>query len=457
VRAVLQFLRDWDPNRCPLPEDMAPGDLTTFKVEDRLPMDTPAVRAFWARTVGGGGEGGVPGQCLICGAQTHLVERLPVPVKGIPNGQSSGVALVSANANAFESYGRSAALTSPICGECGERFGKAANALLQDDKCRFRVGPAAYLFWTSEGESDFVNFLSDPRPEDVRLLLESARQGRLRTPADDADFYATSVTAAISRAVFRDWLHTTVGAARRNLERWFRLQRSVDREGAEGAPLSIFRLAVSLYREPRDIVARVPDALLHCALHGGPLPEWLLHQAVQRCRAEQDVTYPRAALIKAVLASHETDPRDTKEDTRMERLDRDDTHPAYLCGRLLAELEAIQRVAINPKATLVDRYYGTASSAPASVFGTLLRGAQPHLAVLRKTRPGAYSALQRRLEEISEKLPPSLPGTLDLKDQARFALGYYHQRAEDRRAARDAKERKQRGEDAPIELADDTD
>src|SRR5262249_54319958 len=124
-------------------------------------------------------------------------------------------------------------------------------------------------------------------------------------------------------------------------------------------------------------------------------------------------------------------------------------------GRLLAELEAIQRVAINPRATLVDRFYGTASSAPASVFGTLLRGAQPHLSVLRKNRPGAYAALQQRLEEIMAGLP-TRPRTLALQQQALFALGYSHQRAEDRRAAQEARQRRLSPDEAPVELADDS-
>src|SRR5262249_19752524 len=155
---------------------------------------------FWAREAGGDEGSGAPGQCLICGKQTRVVERLPVVLKGLPQGQSSGVALVSANASAFESYGRAAALTSPICIECGEDFGKAANALLQDEKQHLNVGPVAYLFWTRAAEFDFVNFLANPSPEEVRNLLNSARAGKPPAPGDDEAFYATALTAYTSRA-----------------------------------------------------------------------------------------------------------------------------------------------------------------------------------------------------------------------------------------------------------------
>ena len=82
--------------------------------------------------------------------------------------------------------------------------------------------------------------------------------------------------------------------------------------------------------------------------------------------------------------------------------------PAYHCGRFLAVLENTQREAAKPNklnTTIVDRFYGTASTAPASVFGRLVRGAQPHLSKLRRDRPGAGHALQERLEEVLAALP----------------------------------------------------
>ncbi|MCS7303469.1 MAG: type I-C CRISPR-associated protein Cas8c/Csd1, partial [Candidatus Kapabacteria bacterium] len=79
----------------------------------------------------------------------------------------------------------------------------------------------------------------------------------------------------------------------------------------------------------------------------------------------------------------------------------------------------------NPNQTLTDRYYGSASSAPASVFGTLLRMAQVHLSKLRKENQARYLE-----QELHDAMPDQFPATLTLKQQALFALGYYHQRAE---------------------------
>lgn len=134
----------------------------------------------------------------------------------------------------------------------------------------------------------------------------------------------------------------------------------------------------------------------------------------------------------------------------MSELDLSNREPAYLCGRLLAVLEAIQARALNnPNATIVDKFYGSASSAPASVFGTLLHGAQAHLSKLRKDERsrGAYLALEQRLEEILEPLQ-EFPTTLTLQEQGLFALGFYHQRAADRRARAERSRSRQGAADA---------
>ena len=121
-----------------------------------------------------------------------------------------------------------------------------------------------------------------------------------------------------------------------------------------------------------------------------------------------------------------------------------ENHPsaAYQCGRLLYVLEDAQRQALpGVKATIVDRFYGTASTAPLSVFGRLLRGAQAHLGKLERDRPGAHRRLQGRIEMIAANLT-GFPSALSLVDQGLFALGYYHQRAHDHAEAAAGAERR---------------
>ncbi|MER3496599.1 MAG: hypothetical protein C4320_07375 [Armatimonadota bacterium] len=118
-------------------------------------------------------------------------------------------------------------------------------------------------------------------------------------------------------------------------------------------------------------------------------------------------------------------------------LNPDLQEPAYQCGRLLSVLESIQRVA-NPglNATLTDRHYSAAAATPGMIFGVLLKdAASAHLPKLRKNRPGAYHALDARLQDVLGQINV-FPRTLDFEGQGLFSLGYYHQRAFDIAAAK---------------------
>ena len=106
-------------------------------------------------------------------------------------------------------------------------------------------------------------------------------------------------------------------------------------------------------------------------------------------------------------------------------LDTANPNPAYRLGRLFAVLEKIQEESSpGVNATIRDRYYGAASSTPVSVFTTLLRLKNHHLGKLHK---GRAVQMERLIGEIMEGLA-DFPRQLGLRDQGRFAIGYYHQR-----------------------------
>jgi CRISPR-associated protein Csd1 len=139
-----------------------------------------------------------------------------------------------------------------------------------------------------------------------------------------------------------------------------------------------------------------------------------------------------------------------------------ENHPnaGYQCGRLLCALEDAQRQALpGVKAGIVDRFYGTASTAPRLVFGRLVKGAQAHLSKLERDRPGTHRRLQVRIEQISARIE-GFPAVLSLADQGLFALGYYHQRAHDHAEAAAWAERRraaEAGQVSPVDAPDDDD
>jgi CRISPR-associated protein Csd1 len=123
----------------------------------------------------------------------------------------------------------------------------------------------------------------------------------------------------------------------------------------------------------------------------------------------------------------------TEDAKRMARSDPDRQGAAYHCGRLLAILERAQQRAADSRlnATIVDRFYGAASTAPATTFGTLIDLAQTaHLPKIRRTERG-YTRISELLEEVCSRIDSQngFPRTLNLSQQAEFALGFYQQRA----------------------------
>jgi len=435
VTAVYKFLVSMSQRNLPIPvpEEIKTNTIVALTVNGEMPADLTSVQKFWSKK-----NITVPddnhdrgAQCIICGSLCTPVSPHPISIKPIPGGQSSGLAIISANKAAFESYGLENSLIAPTCRDCAEAYAKGANELLRKDKNTSLVlGPLVYIFWTKEDlDLPLLLLFSQPRPdpEQVKKLLTTASAGRHYDAVDDNVFYAAALSASNARVTVRDWLQTTVGTVRQNMSHWFQLQRLVAEDGGEGEPIGVYALAASLYRNrdaSKQMTPNVPKVILEAALKGGPLPYWLLYQAIRRNKAEQKVTRTRLTLIKMVILSKYNE---QKEDYLVE-LDRNNVNPAYLCGRLLAELENIQRAAIKLNTTLVERFYATASSAPASVFGSLLRLAQAHLAKLSKQKPGLYVVLQQRLEEIQSKLV-IFPRVLKMEEQGLFALGYYHQRA----------------------------
>lgn len=115
---------------------------------------------------------------------------------------------------------------------------------------------------------------------------------------------------------------------------------------------------------------------------------------------------------------------------------------AYNCGRLLSVLSEIQTKAHDFKLEgpgVAERYFGTASVSPSSVFPLLLRLNRHHLDKIGKSE--RFASHRKPLEDTVQDIickfrpvgtcqPPQFPRTLDLQAQGRFAIGFYQQAAD---------------------------
>lgn len=456
IQAIDHWVKSGGPLFLRESQDIASEDEITFIIDGVFPTELPEVQRFWVNL----GGGSATGQCLVMGTVGPVVDRMPAPIKGIPDGQMSGTALVSVNNSAGESYGLSATLNSPISVDAAEKICNGLNILInesfevKDDngKARtryryaLRVGKTVYLAWTrNKTEFDLWSFLDTPDPKQVHDLILQPITGRTPSVVEDDLFCLLSLSANAARIIVRDYHEATLPNIRQNLAKWFRRIEIAGMDGQMARPFGINRLASSLYRDAnKDMPAHVPTALITSALTGIPIPDYILGLAVKRNLAMQGPFYEfnkkrylsieRLALIKAVL--------ETKEKHNLSALNQDHPDAAYHCGRLLAVLEQIQKAALGDiNATLVDRYYGAACTSPGTILGSLVNDAQSHLAKLRKGRGDTWA--QIRLGEVLCAIGSEFPLTLSLSRQGLFALGYYHQKANDIASAIEAKANKE--------------
>ena len=113
-------------------------------------------------------------------------------------------------------------------------------------------------------------------------------------------------------------------------------------------------------------------------------------------------------------------------------LNKENTNQAYLCGRLFAVLEALQKDASETdlNRTIKDSYFSSAASRPALVFPKLICLSQNHMkkamAIDKKKSYAIYK--DKLLGEIMDKLVDGFPKVLSVEEQGKFILGYFQQR-----------------------------
>jgi CRISPR-associated protein Csd1 len=455
--AVQRFLDRWDPVAAPkLPhwDVLEKGANLVFLLEEdgRLSRvhERPAAKEAWMRHHAAQTSEAL-GQCLITGQESAPIARLHAAIKGVPDAQPTGAALVSFNLDAFESYGKEQNNNAPVSEAAAFAYTTALNRLLRpDSRQRVLIGDTAVVFWAERkcpAEDLLGAFFNPPREKDVadagkasgsfnlsaadadkvRHILLAARDGKL-SPAvakELADpgvrFFLLGLAPNAARLVVRFWETCTFGDL---LERIGRHSHDAAREDqALPPPWRILR-ETAAQGERKNIPPLLNGALMRAIITGGRYPLSLYSALLERIRADHDVNPTRAAMIKAVLV------RNFNTEVSM-GLDTQCQDTAYRLGRLFAVLESLQYAAVRPQATIKDRFFGSASATPANVFPTLLRNAQHHI--------GKVNWGDQAIQEILDAVD-AFPVHLDMQAQGRFALGYYHQRKQtfDNIAARKA-------------------
>jgi len=388
---------------------------------------------------------GHPMICLVTGNKS-LPTRIQPSIKGIRNANTTGADIVSFNLRAFESYGKEnrQGENAPISESAAFAYTTALNHLLRrDSPQKIQIGDATTVFWAEQSDGMEKTFLEifgetkkdnpDEKSKAVEDLYRSVQNGAFVTDSDQTRFYVLGLSPNAARISIRFWRVATVAELAERIRNHFS-DLEIVHPHWEPRFIPLYRLLKSIAAQGKEenIPPDLAGDIMRSILSGGPYPELLLQAAVRRVRIPMGMKSPkertdahsmeyfRAALIKACINR-----RSNKEELTVS-LDEENTRPAYRLGRLFAVLERIQeRVSPNLNATIRDRFYGAASSTPGTVFPTLLKLKNHHIAKLENK--GEAVNLEKLVGEIMNGVV-EFPFQLTLQDQGRFAIGYYHQR-----------------------------
>jgi len=376
------------------------------------------------------------GFCLVRGKE-DVIERLHSSIKGVWGAQSSGANIVSFNLDAFNSFGKAQGANAPVGKQAAFAYSTALNHLLRrDSRQRIQVGDASTVFWSRDQcplETDLLALFGESPKDDpdqgshaVANLYSSIKNGVYAADDRDNRFYVLGLAPNAARISVRFFHSGTVKEIAHNIKTHFD-DLEIERASFDLPHLSIFRLLTSIAAQGKadNIPPNLSGDFARAILAASPYPATLLQAAVRRIRAEHDINYQRAALLKAVI-NRQTRFQPSNDKELTVSLDLTNNNAGYRLGRLFAVLERAQERA-NPSlnATIRDRFYGAASSTPVAVFSNLMKLKNHHIAKLENR--GEAVNLERLIGEIMDGIT-DFPTHLPLADQGRFAVGYYHQR-----------------------------
>lgn len=374
--------------------------------------------------------------CLITGKHgTHVESTTPT---AIPDGQATGRLVAFQVNSGYDSYGKSKGLNAPISKEAEASYTTALKNLLdKDSHNRFLIANRTFLFWASsdtetarEAECGIFSLLGyaneefdDPnhRIEQVRKVFNAIYSGTLHTSRDDK-FYFLGLAPNSARIAVVYWSESKLIEFAKCILKHFDDMEIVDTRLEKKPYYGLRQLmsAVALKGKTSDVQPNLPENVIKSMLQGIPYPYAFFLACIKRIRAEQQVTIARAAIVKAYLNRINDNHKRLKI-----MIDKENENQGYVCGRLFATLEYLQERS-NGINTIRSRYMNAASATPSAVFATLLNLSVHHAEKLEKS--GQIYFEQMKAEIMDKISAEGFPPHLDLQDQGRFMVGYYHQR-----------------------------
>ena len=418
----------------------APTANITFRVrgDDEVVAANPKLVNYIER------DSQVEGVCLVTGTKGKIIRTATnTPIQECQNSAS----LISFQINCgFDSDGKEQCYNAPISFEADFKISTALKKLISAESHNsFLLGDRTYVFFASSAnqDSDFVEeslfdlFNEEPKDDpdagvlSVEKSFSSIFSGKKVIKSDDK-FYIIGIAPNEGREAVVYYSEQSLTDFVSYIKNHVDDMMLDDREGKKPC-YGINGIFKTIFDKDKDIKGPLKgnypknliDAMVKSIFQGLPYPYTLFSACIRRIRAEsgdkEGVRIGRVAILKAYLNRINDNNKKMKT-----KLDINNTNPGYLCGRLFAVLDRIQEKANNLH-SIRERYMNAASTTPATVFATILNLSAHHSENL--SDDGKKVFYEKLKQEIIGKMSADgFPPHLDLQDQGRFFIGYYHQR-----------------------------
>lgn len=375
--------------------------------------------------------------CLITGQPCTPVQ-ISTSTK-IPKSQTTAKLVAFQVNSGYDSYGKSQGENAPISPQAEAAYSTALLHLLgKGSENKFLLGNRTYVFWGTKNdgatklfEKSLFDFLNGPQEDDPNYNIESVTKVFKSifsgsSPHDTEErFFILGLAPNAARIAVVYWQEGSLRDFAANILQHIEDMDISDNRNDKVPYAGAYKIlsSVSLNGKVDKLSPNMGEALIKSIFNGAHYPASLFQCCIRRIRASRELSKTRIAIIKAYLN------RKYKNQNIMIMLNEQETNAAYLCGRLFAVLEKIQtdsNHALNQ--TIRDKYLDGATSSPSGVFPTLLKLSSHHLEKLSKPSQIFYERLCGSIVENIES--SGFPIHLQLEDQGRFFVGYYHQRQE---------------------------
>lgn len=453
AKAMLAFFDTWQPEAAqqyPALKDqfdgIAAGVNLLFRVDGCYAQEDAAIRDAWQRHQDGSADNGVRMQCLVTGELDEITAIHPA-IKGVRNAQSSGAALVSFNAPAFCSYGREQNFNAPVGKYATFAYTAALNHLLADRDSVQLIGDTTVVCWAEDADPAYQAFsLAALFGQEVPGLTDNDLRSALRRLANaepceelgldpNRPFYILGLAPNAARLSVRFFLRDSFGNLMKNVNDHYERLEIVRPAFARKGALSLWWLlqeTVNQKSRDREPSPAMAGATARAIFTGGLYPVSLLQAVMLRIRAEHEITWGRAAILKAYLMRNIIGERENnaaiKEVADVE-LNENSAYLPYVLGRLFCVMEQVQLASADwsINRTIKDSYFNAAASTPRSVFAKLFPLSEYHMKKLLRDKSGLGKKYNKLKAELTAKITAPLPVRFTQEETVCFYLGYYHQ------------------------------